>query len=968
MRQDMSHDIQWYHLDDSSFADHLALRNETMSELEERTVQIAPAKLEIPPLPPEFIARPALMERISLLLHQRLTCIVAPLGSGKTCALAEFARFVQSRSGSPLKEKTQTSDPSIVANHHIAWLTVDERDSDPQRFWSHVFASLSRAMNDEHFAAETLRMNDMPITSDSIEYAASLLFDSHECVETILILDGIDKVQNDTIDEQLLHFISYAPREFHVMVSARRLSEKMEYGSYDLGQVQLGYHDLLFSRSEARRILESAARICADGDDTDEGGFDSALSENRFETIYDLSEGWPQGVSLALQSLIACSEHGYPLKFGGASNPVRRYFSSNTKAHVPSELRFAFKVLSLFERFSKPLFKATFASNPDLRDCFDDVVGNCGALVVACDEEGEWYRFNRLFADWIRRSFRSSERHAIRKGCLAASGWFNRKGKYDAEAAKCLLMAVDFGYVSNIVLATSGQKGNVEDEDHFVWISQIPSERFFKSPLLSLSAAWAYNAIGRVVDAEKWLDVFRDVSTSSSKLSEEEALLAIKFLEAKHLAMVGDNQLALKMNEELLMSTHAQEYSLSSMLYQSIGEANERMGKLGIAEEMFLQAQASANVDDTEHHLYFNMFSYAKIRFDLGDFDECEATCRKLLDICPYEFAFRCAGYALLALVHVERNMLEEAEIEVERSLEDAMPYQNIDMYLMAKIAQSTLFAAQGNLADAYESISEAVMHGERTVVPKNALLSAYFKQSEIASRRGNDCDLQLIERKFKMREDARDGYHNSMYQILHGLCLKQQGKIEAATNSYAEAAEGAKQLGASFMEAKALAELLVSEDETTVTRRGAILGRLIQLVDSHGFARVLLDLGAPMRDILRKYSSSSHVNAQTRQFVKGILVLFERELHSANSIEDVQNTHIGKLDNLTAREREVLGLLNMGMSRKEIASTLCVSINTAKKHLSNIYAKLGAQNRDQALDAIALSTSSEIADSTQSS
>ncbi|HJJ01150.1 MAG TPA: helix-turn-helix transcriptional regulator [Coriobacteriaceae bacterium] len=66
-----------------------------------------------------------------------------------------------------------------------------------------------------------------------------------------------------------------------------------------------------------------------------------------------------------------------------------------------------------------------------------------------------------------------------------------------------------------------------------------------------------------------------------------------------------------------------------------------------------------------------------------------------------------------------------------------------------------------------------------------------------------------------------------------------------------------------------------------------------------------------------------------------------------------MQNASIEKLEYLTSREREVLALLNMGMSRKEIADTLSVSLNTAKKHLSNIYAKLGVRNRNQALDSI---------------
>ena len=52
----------------------------------------------------------------------------------------------------------------------------------------------------------------------------------------------------------------------------------------------------------------------------------------------------------------------------------------------------------------------------------------------------------------------------------------------------------------------------------------------------------------------------------------------------------------------------------------------------------------------------------------------------------------------------------------------------------------------------------------------------------------------------------------------------------------------------------------------------------------------------------------------------------------------------------LTAKEREVLDLLAKGLSNREIATTMVVSTATVKSHLSNIYEKLGARNRQDAV------------------
>ncbi|WP_461371263.1 response regulator transcription factor [Candidatus Darwinibacter acetoxidans] len=48
----------------------------------------------------------------------------------------------------------------------------------------------------------------------------------------------------------------------------------------------------------------------------------------------------------------------------------------------------------------------------------------------------------------------------------------------------------------------------------------------------------------------------------------------------------------------------------------------------------------------------------------------------------------------------------------------------------------------------------------------------------------------------------------------------------------------------------------------------------------------------------------------------------------------------------LTPREREVLKLIAQGMSNGEIASALFISEHTVKNHVSNIYRKLGDNDR----------------------
>jgi LuxR family transcriptional regulator, maltose regulon positive regulatory protein len=54
--------------------------------------------------------------------------------------------------------------------------------------------------------------------------------------------------------------------------------------------------------------------------------------------------------------------------------------------------------------------------------------------------------------------------------------------------------------------------------------------------------------------------------------------------------------------------------------------------------------------------------------------------------------------------------------------------------------------------------------------------------------------------------------------------------------------------------------------------------------------------------------------------------------------------------EHLTARENEIIALLEEGLSQREIAEKLYLSHNTVRRHLQNIYEKLGASNKTIAL------------------
>src|ERR1700749_1741841 len=81
-------------------------------------------KLHVPRPQPGFVPRRRLVQALSEGLARGRVLVCAPAGSGKTALLADWARD----SGRP-----------------VAWLGLDDGDSDPARFWRYVVAALDRA-------------------------------------------------------------------------------------------------------------------------------------------------------------------------------------------------------------------------------------------------------------------------------------------------------------------------------------------------------------------------------------------------------------------------------------------------------------------------------------------------------------------------------------------------------------------------------------------------------------------------------------------------------------------------------------------------------------------------------------------------------------------------------------------------------------------------------------------------------
>jgi LuxR family maltose regulon positive regulatory protein len=125
-----------------------------------------------------------------------------------------------------------------------------------------------------------------------------------------------------------------------------------------------------------------------------------------------------------------------------------------------------------------------------------------------------------------------------------------------------------------------------------------------------------------------------------------------------------------------------------------------------------------------------------------------------------------------------------------------------------------------------------------------------------------------------------------------------------------------------------------------------AILDDALALHEQHGTPGLVLLLGAPVVVPLLRLAVVHHLHAP---FAAQTLGMFphQPEPHPQPTVAHI--THADP-DTLSARELEVLRLIAVGASNREIAERLIISVATVKKHINNIFAKLHVQSRTQAL------------------
>jgi len=373
-------------------------------------------------------------------------------------------------------------------------------------------------------------------------------------------------------------------------------------------------------------------------------------------------------------------------------------------------------------------------------------------------------------------------------------------------------------------------------------------------------------------------------------------------------------------------------------------------GNLGEARRAYIEA---VQISQTANDPYMTMIANTNLADVLMEQGDLHQAARIYIE--TLQMATRPDGrklpladriYAGLSKLSYQWNHLENAAQYVQQCIELCQQWGNSNLlsgsYVMVawlELAKGNPEKAQAAIRAAEQLVREGRLSSRQSRWVKFACAGWWITQGSLERA------LQLVQH-IDVTIDSHThstqipSQQESEFLLLLRLQLA-QGDHEAAlllSECLLQMAEAGKRMG-QVIEILIL-QALAFQGKKDVDRAVEVLGRALTLAQPERYTRIFLDEGEPMAKLL--------FQAKARRICSEYSSKLLSELGEASATE-LPTTRL-LIEPLTQRELEVLKLIEAGNSNQDIADKLVISIPTVKRHLSNIYAKLGVESRTQAV------------------
>ena len=894
-------------------------------------------KLHVPRPRPGFVSRPRLAGALGDGLARRLILVCAPAGSGKTALLADWARS---------------------GHRPVAWLSLDAADNDPVRFWRHAVAALDRARPGIGERAGLLLGLPAPASLEGLVTALiNDLAAQPDDGEVLLVLDDYHLIDAQPVHVSLAFLLEHLPPGLH-LVLASRADPPLPLARLRAGGqlAELRTADLRFSAEEAAALLRESA------------GAD--LPAAAVAALAARTEGWVAGLQLAALSLAGQADPaGFVAAFSGSHRYVLDYLAEEVLDRQHEELRTFLLETSLLERLSGGLCDAVTGRTDS--QAMLERVERAGLFLVPLDEVRGWWRYHHLFADLLRARL---QRRPGRVPALhrAAAAWCEDHGLAD-DAVRHALAAGDPAWAARLV-ERYADAFLLRSEDATLqrWLAALPAGLVGSRPRLLLAQARLALLSHRVEAAEVALDAAERALASAPGVADEPFEPSVGRA-ASHLANVpaaialgrsllaalhGDAEPAITFGRRTLAEVGEGEWLLTSHANGYLGVAERLRGHLTEAERALSSSIAQGRTAGQPTMTAWGYQDLGQVQRAQGRLDTAAGTYRQALEVAAAtsRTALPAAGIAYVGLAEVayQRNELDAALRHVSEGIE-ACRQMNFTAPLATGLATlAWIRQAQGDAAGAREAMEEA---GQAAPGPGVAglLNPVPAQRARLQLAQGDVAAAARWAQQRGLGPDDEPGYPREPEYLVLARVLLAQDRPGAALPllERLHAAAVSQDRAGSVIEIGALRALALAAAGVETAAVDALAGALT-LACPQGYVRVFADEGPPMAALLGALVAAQRAEqAAARGVPLGCLARVLGafgERPAAGAGRGAAAVVPGLVEQLTARELEVLALLAAGAPNPRIAGQLVVSLDTVKKHVSHLLGKLGAANRTEAV------------------
>ena len=854
-----------------------------------RTARFALTKFRPTTLPTTLLTRPTLLGRLEAGASQRLTVVVGSAGAGKSVLLSSWAAT---------RDRGATS-----------WLSCDEADADPVRFWTgFIEAPRAVAPGFGADAAELLAMDGVmsaDVTASIANDAAGLPPGSVIVVDDFHAAAAAGKSMTDLVERW--------PASTAQLVLAGRVDPPVRLHRLRLsGELcELRNSDLYLSLSESATLLEN---------------FGVRVAPGELALLHGRSEGWVAALQMAALTLRTTKE---PAQIARAldvrSHAIAEYFIGEVLEQQPPEVAGFMLETSVLDELTADACAAV-TGRPDAAALLRAIEA-ANLFIVALDDDRTSYRYHHLVREVLRAQLRAMDRRRELTLQLRVAEWLESTG--DTRGATRSFLAAGqadraLGLLQERVAADLFQDPVAPAA---LDLSTVDPSLLTGVPERLLALAADLLLWGDPVRGGQYLDLLERShaaippdSRLASRLAVLRSLRCTLFGEATEAVRYA---LAARSIEERTLLGDEWSFGVPLLLLR----AYTWLGDFAAVDREAAAAQAMPSVADPARQVDVRG-AQALAWFEAGRLAEAaeaaraaEAGARRLgFEQHPFAVDY----LRVLAGTALEQRDLDTAEHLTERALSISERFRPVFEFL-ALLDRAQIWAARGQIHDALATVDAArlVLAGTKSV-----LLA-----------RADELEALLRLSLGDLRSAA--GLASGLPATRRGLLL---ARVALAANDHHAAVEhlDISSLGDLTPRAGLVRQVLLAAAaiERGDPEAADIVGGVLQAARHEGFFNTVVATAPQVTRYLVEHSTYALPDP-----------FLERIIGAALQVRAAQPGRSGRILTapLTDAELRVLKLLPT-TSYVQMAATLYISVNTVKTHLRSIYQKLGASSRSEAI------------------